>query len=350
MTICTMTKVVPLLLATCCLLPSGPVFAIQEAAAPPVDTKAAAEQQDAEVADKEAYNVLLEKLTAEGNANSELFKKLKPQKEKLRQEYAAAISELVDLAKKIAKDPQNRRLKADYEEKLSATIVNVNRQLKEWTDQAPTMNQALDRYSKAITETKDYRDVRLTKATEESAMWGKSNSDIEDSLRAIAEKHRKEIGDGKPLPKDVEEDVRTLNIELDYAKFRYGLAQTEQKTIAQSIRTLDNHSNAVAETRKRLSQEMQRATNAQAALAAVAERHLSRIHSAQLEQLLREFQNLTPRDGQQLDFDELFKDILLPEPGPSPAEPETSPSDSVAQDDVREILNRYLPNPEKSEP
>jgi len=338
-----------LLAAMCCVLSGVTVWGMQEAAAPAAP--AADEQQDTATAEQEAYKVGFERLNTERIAAGELVaNKLKPQQEKLRQEFSTAIAELRELLKKLSKDPKNRLLKSTYEEKLSSTIVNASRLLKEWTDQAPAANTALDGYAARLAEARATYQDQLNKATVEAAELAQTKADTEDRLRAIAEHHSELLKSGQPLPPELNDDVPSLQLELENAELRSTLAAANQRTFANSLKTIEKQAKTLGELRKSLELKFHRALQGQAALVAVAEARTAKINNEQLKQALEELVQL--KDVPKASHDELVDFLsgdLLRDPEDSPTDAEPGPGPDEAQGDVRRILKRYLPTPEKPE-
>ncbi|MFM7168194.1 MAG: hypothetical protein ACKO3T_23350 [Planctomycetaceae bacterium] len=345
------SEIVRLLVVASCLGRGATLLAMQEAAAPPAESVVAAEQQEAVNGEDDAYNVGLERLNAERAAAGELLvKKLQPQREKLRQEFDKAKVELVELMGKLRADPGNRVLKAAYEEKLSGTMVNANRLLKEWTDQAPDARTALAAYEARLAEARVQSTSKLNEVTLQAAEWVQSKTEAENRLQAIAEHHRELVESGQPLPPDVKDDVQSLQVELENAALRQAISASVQREHARTLRMIEQYEAGLADLRKELELSFVRATNAQSALAKVAEARLAKINNEQLADALAELIKLNTMHGKaEIDFSQLLSSDLLADSPDNDFAADLKTGSDKGQEDARRILEKYLPKPEKQE-
>jgi len=345
------SEIVRLLVVASCLGRGATLLAMQEAAAAPAESVVAAEQQEAVNGEDDAYNVGLERLNAERAAAGELLvKKLQPQREKLRQEFDKAKVELVELMGKLRADPGNRVLKAAYEEKLSGTMVNANRLLKEWTDQAPDARTALAAYEARLTEARVQSTSKLNEVTLQAAEWVQSKTEAENRLQAIAEHYRELVESGKPLPPDVTDDVQSLEEELRQAKLRQAISASRQREYARKLRFLGQNEAGLAGLRKKLELSFLRATHAQTCLAEVAETRIANINNEQLADALAELIKLNTMHGTaEIDIGPMLPSDLLTESPVIDFAAGLETESDKGQEDARRILEKYLPKPEKQE-
>ncbi|MFN9292731.1 MAG: hypothetical protein ACK6EB_32040, partial [Planctomyces sp.] len=153
---------------------------------------------------------------------------------------------------------------------------------------APAANTALDGYAARLAEARATYQDQLNKATVEAAELAQTKADTEDRLRAIAEHHSELLKSGQPLPPELNDDVPSLQLELENAELRSTLAAANQRTFANSLKTIEKQAKTLGELRKSLELKFHRALQGQAALVAVAEARTAKINNEQLKQALEE--------------------------------------------------------------
>lgn len=99
----------------------------------------------------------------------------------------------------------------------------------------------------------------MNKATVEAAELAQTKADTEDRLRAIAEHHSELLKSGQPLPPELNEDVPSLQLELENAELRSTLASANQRTFANSLKTIEKQAKTLGELRKSLELKFHRA-------------------------------------------------------------------------------------------
>jgi len=142
---------------------------------------------------------------------------LSPQLQRISDSFQKNVSEAELALERLKKDPKNERLRAEYEDGLSEAIAQAATFLKEFSHLETPTYKALDSVATTIEDAKDVFEKQAAESKKQSESFSKQVASARDRLSELAKRYQPYLEQKKPLPPDIDLDVRLLQVDLDTA-------------------------------------------------------------------------------------------------------------------------------------
>lgn len=312
-----------------------------------VSTAAAPTGRPALAADPEpGIASVIEKLQVERDEFQELVSaKLSPGQQQLRESFQGTVKELEQKLLQIHGDPQNAKLKAEYEETLSNALAQGVHLLQEFSSLKGPAEKQLADLSKALAQTRDACEAEIAGSRERAEEYQTTATQLESKLTAMAQQYQEVLAkaDGN-LPDDLDFDIQILQVDLEIARRNAQFCELAQADFAAALEDLNTQTGELRDLKGAL-QLMFRQSDGQTLLlknvATIKERRLAaaRItgNLAKMRQMIGDTR--TQFANVQSLVDRLIKhdlQIQRPQPGTSSVVAKRSPQAGA------DILRSYL--------
>lgn len=205
---------------------------------------------------------------------------LSPQLQKISDSFASNVAKAESLLERIKKDRGNKRLKAEYEDVLSEAITQGVSFTKGFAELRDPSLKALDGVKDTIVDAK----TEFGKLAKENQKlvdeYKKQSADAGRQLEELARKYQKELTAGLPLPPEVDEDVRLLQVDIDIAAANDKVLAMTVTDANNAVTELDEQLGDLGELRSDLNVAFRQAAGQQTLLGNVARFKKQRIQMA----------------------------------------------------------------------
>lgn len=221
-----------------------------------------------------------------------MSEQLSPQLQKISDSFASNVSKAEKLLERIKRDPKNERLKAEYEDVLSQAITQGVNFTKGFAALRDPSFDALDGVRETIVDAKA-EFGRLSKENQRLVdNYDEQSAKARQQLAELADKFKAELASGRPLPPEVDEDVRLLQVDIDMAAANAKVLNMTVKNAQQAAIELDDQLGDLNDLRSDLNVAFRQAAGQQSLLGNVARYKRQRIQMTtmfgRLEQVRRQ--------------------------------------------------------------
>jgi hypothetical protein len=215
-------------------------------------------------------SVILDLHKAKSEFDKYFSEKLEPQMERMGQLFAANVSRAEELLAKRQKDPENTRLRAEYEDCISEGI----RQGMTWLGnfgqlKEPTF-KALDGVGKSIGTAKQTMESNLAQSHKQFETNQDRAQAIRQRLKELAQQYKQHIQEGKQLSPEVEQDIRMAQTDRETAEAMARIDQLQESQTREAMADLEAQQSELLRVRNDLQIAFRQADNHRRLLVKVA--------------------------------------------------------------------------------
>jgi len=215
-------------------------------------------------------SVILDLHKAKDEFDKHFSENLEPQMERMGQLFAANVARAEELLAKRQKDPGNVRLRAEYEDCISEGIRQGMTWLGNFAQLREPTFRALDGVGKSIGTAKQAMESDLAQSHKQvEANEGRAQT-IRQRLKELAQQYKEYIKEGKPLPPEVEQDIRMAQTDRETAEAMAKIDQLQETQTREAIAELAAQQAELTRVRGDLQIAFQQADNHRVLLVKVA--------------------------------------------------------------------------------
>lgn len=152
---------------------------------------------------------------------------LSPQMSKIISTFEQNADRAGQLLAQLRNDPNNMRLRAQYEDALSSAIAQASAILDEFSHQQEPAFQAIDSMSKTLHDASRACDADVNSGNKVAGEFHQQADAVRSKLTALAKKYEHKIRAGQPLPDDVDLDSCLLQTDLETAQANEKISRTK---------------------------------------------------------------------------------------------------------------------------
>lgn len=274
---------------------------------------------------------------------------LSPQMSKIISTFEQNVERAGKVLEQLRNDPQNKQLRAQYEDSLSSAIAQASAILDEFGHQQGPAFQAIDSMGKTLQDAGRAFEANIAAGTKEVAEFHRQGDAVRTNLAALAKRYEHELKTGQSLPDEVDLDSRLLQADLETAEANEKIAQMKTVDAQEAVKALEAQARDLKQLRGDLQVAFRQSQGQHMLLSNLAGMKQSRLQSqavsARLE-AMRKVVSTRKTDLGQIGklVDQVVKRDLA-QAGPSGSKAERKPTIQPSSD----ILRAYLPIEKKEE-
>lgn len=274
---------------------------------------------------------------------------LSPQMSKIISTFEQNVDRAGKVLEKLRSDPQNKQLRAQYEDSLSSAIAQASAILDEFGHQEGSAFQAIDSMSKTLQEAGRAFEVNVAAGTKESAEFHRQADAVRGKLTALAQKYEKELKSGQTLPEDVDLDSRLLQTDLETAEANEKIAELKKIDAQEAVKALEAQGRDLKQLRGDLQVAFRQSQGQHMLLANLAGMKQSRLQSQAVSTRLEAMRKVVSTRKTDLgQIGKLVDQVVkrdLAQAGLGDSKTDRKPTIQPSSD----ILRSYLPTEKKEE-
>ena len=167
---------------------------------------------------------------------------LTPRMKEIRDNLKKSTEDAIEILKKLKQDPSNENLKAEYEDVLSKAFTQGYSSLETFVEAEPAVKEAIAGFKARLGDAIGKLKEVATTARKESQNFGSVASEVKEKLQKLAAQYEEEITNGRPIPPEIDKEVRFLQSDIETAMLNEKITTATVRVANNAVNILNGQS------------------------------------------------------------------------------------------------------------